>query len=73
MPTMPRSSSGVFHAVLRPCVAGEDAAERRADVLAEDVGDAEVLLADVERHADGLDHRRHLSVSPPTWFLSANT
>ena len=66
MPMMPRSSSGVFHAVSRPCVAGEDAAERRADVLAEDVRDPEALLADVERHADGLHHRRHASFSPPT-------
>jgi hypothetical protein len=39
--------------------AGEDAAERWPDVFAEDVGDAEAGFADVERHADRLDHRRH--------------
>ena len=59
MPMMPRSSSGEFQAVLQALRGGEDAAQRRADVLAEDVGDAEVLLAVVQGHADGLDHRRH--------------
>ena len=38
---------------------GEDAAQRRADVLAEDVGDAEVLLAVVEGEANGLYERGH--------------
>ena len=33
---------------LEPLRGGEDAAQRRADVLAEDVGDAEVLLAVVQ-------------------------
>ena len=37
----------------------EHAAERRADVLAENVGHAEALFTHVERHADRLDHRRH--------------
>ena len=44
---------------LQPLRGGEDAAQRRADVLAEDVGHAEVLLAVVQRQADGLDQRGH--------------
>ena len=44
---------------LEPLRGGEDAAQRRADVLAEDVGDAEVRLAVVQGHADGLNHGRH--------------
>ena len=59
MPTMPRSSSGEFQAVFRPCVAVKTPPSGGPDVLAEDVGDAEVLLAVVQRHADGLDHVRH--------------
>ena len=59
MPTMPRSSSGEFQAVRSPWRAGEDAAQRRADVLAEDVGDPEVLFAVVQREADRLCHRGH--------------
>ncbi len=38
---------------------GENAAQRRADIFAEDVGDAEVLFAVVQGHANGLDHRCH--------------
>src|SRR5207244_3873909 len=38
---------------------GEDAAERRADVLAEHVGDAEVVFAVVQGEADGLDEGGH--------------
>ena len=49
VPMMPRSSSGEFQAVLQPLRGGEDAAQRRADVFAEDVGDAEVLFAVVKR------------------------
>ena len=63
VPTMPRSSSGEFQAVLQALRGGEHAAERRADVLAEDVGDAEVLLAVVQGQADGLNQRRHRTSS----------
>src|SRR5205085_6489912 len=38
---------------------GEHAAERRPDVLAQHVGDAEVLLAVVQRHAASLNERGH--------------
>jgi len=38
---------------------GEGAAERRAHVLAEHVGQIVALLRDVQRHPDGLDHGRH--------------
>ena len=47
---------------LEPLRGGEDAAQRRADVLAEDVGDAEVLLAVVQRQANGLDQRGHKKI-----------
>ncbi len=40
---------------------GEDAAQRRADILAEHVGDAEVFLAVVEGEANGLNQRGHKS------------
>ena len=43
----------------QPLSGGEDAAERRADVLAEDVGDSEMFLAVVQRHSNGLNQRRH--------------
>ena len=43
---------------------GEDAAQRRADVLAEHVGDAEVFLAVVQGEADGLNERGHDEDSP---------
>ena len=38
---------------------GEDAAKRRPDILAEDVGHAQVGFAVVEGHPHGLDQRRH--------------
>jgi len=44
---------------LQPLRGGEDAAQRRADVLAEDVGDAEVFLAVVQGEADGLYQGGH--------------
>ena len=44
---------------LEPLRGGEDAAERRADVLAEHIGDAEMRLAVMQRHADGLDECGH--------------
>ena len=56
---MPRSSSGEFQAVLQPLRGGEDAAQRRADVLAEDVGDAQMLFAVVQCQANGLNQCGH--------------
>ncbi len=44
---------------LQPLSGREDAAEGRADVLAEDVGDAEVCLTHVKRHAHGLNDGGH--------------
>ncbi len=61
-PMMPRSSSGLFQAVFRPCVAVKTPPERRTDVLAEDVGHAEVLLGVVERQPDRLRHAGHQQV-----------
>ena len=39
---------------------GEHSTQRRPDILAKDVRDAEVLLAVMQCHAHGLGHRRHL-------------
>ncbi len=59
VPTMPRSSSGEFQAVLQALRGGEDAAQRRADVFAEDIGHAEMRLAVVQRQTDGLNQGGH--------------
>ena len=61
MPMMPRSSSGEFQAVLSPCVAVKTPPERRPDVLAENVGDAQMRFAVVQRQT----HRLHKSRHPP--------
>ena len=56
---MPRSSSGEFQAVLQTLRGGEDAAERRPDIFAEDIGDAEMFFAVVEGQANGLNEGGH--------------
>src|SRR5262249_60279653 len=45
---------------LEPLRRGEDTPERRPDILAEDIGDAEVLLAIMKGHANGLDEGGHI-------------
>src|SRR5262249_51570486 len=49
---------------LEPLRGGERAAQRRAHILAEDVGDAVPLLRHVQGHADGLDPVAHSSPRP---------
>ena len=44
----------------QPLRGGEDAAERRPDVFAEDVGDAEMRFAVVQSQANGLNERGHI-------------
>src|SRR5262249_32979511 len=48
----------------QPLRGGEDAAQRRADILAEDVGDAEVLLTVVQCHANSLNESGHATSLP---------
>jgi len=69
---MPRSSSGEFHAVFQALRRGEDAAQRRADVFAEHVGDAEMLLAVVEGETDGLNECGHSPFPPGAGAIIAS-
>ena len=38
---------------------GENSAQRRTDIFAEDIGHAQMLLTIVKSHANSLDERRH--------------
>src|SRR5207248_8139582 len=76
----PEADAGAYHPTLverrvprrlQALRRSEGAAERRADVLAEDVGDAMALLADVQGHPDRLHHVAHSP--PPTRSRSAKT